>query len=546
MADLAKQHSASHWLQLTFAQYQAGDIHSAIATALEARAHGGMSDVLAGNLGAFYQILGDWPSAEAAYRESLSHNPNYANTLYNLGNLLSLRHIHQEAKHCYLQAMALVPDYADAHLGLGNLLAQMGEPVASITSLERAISLQPANSVYQAALLFNLAYNPQTTAEQMRDQALKVTSLISLEANTDKAFKPSIDKILRIGFVSGDFKDHPVGYFMENLLLHGNRTQFEWHAFSNFEASDAVAERLKTQFTSWTNIALMGDDTAHELIATKRIDVLFDLSGHTALNRLPLFASCAAPVQISWLGWHDTTGLAAMDYLLTDAASQPTAITEKPLFLTTRLCMTPPIGVPAISPQPALTNGFITFGSMQILAKLSDSCLQLWIEILQKAPTAKLLIRCKQFRENADIENFTKRAAAMGLPMDRVSLLPPLGRDDYLASFADIDILLDSMPYPGGTTTAEALWMGVPTITMGGNTMISRQGVGILTAAQMQDWITISADDYVAKALYWTKNMESLSNVRASLRGKVTKTPLFDGAQFARDFESAMREAANS
>jgi predicted O-linked N-acetylglucosamine transferase (SPINDLY family) len=356
------------------------------------------------------------------------------------------------------------------------------------------------------------------------------------------------DKI-KIGFVSGDFKDHPVGYFTENLLHHVNRERFEWHVFSNFEASDAVAARLRTLAASWTNISGQSDEIAKALIASKHIDILFDLSGHTALHRLPLFASRAAPVQITWLGWHDTTGLADMDYLITDRASMPPVVqpngapylTEKPLFLpTTRLCMMPPEHAPAVALQPLSRKGYITFGSMQILAKLSDVSLKLWTRILNDIPTARLAIRTKQFREAEVIERFKAKCTVQGLPMDRVDLLPPLGRGDYLASYEHIDILLDSYPYPGGTTTAEALWMGVPTITMGGNTIISRQGVSLLTAAGLTDWIATSEDGYVAKAIYWANHATELQALRSGLREQVAKTALFDGAQFARDFETAV------
>ena len=177
---------------------------------------------------------------------------------------------------------------------------------------------------------------------------------------------------------------------------------------------------------------------------------------------------------------------------------------------------------------------------MQVLAKLSDVSLKLWANILQNIPTAKLLIRTKQFREAELVERFRTKAASIGIPIERVELLSPLGRGDYLAAYADIDILLDSYPYPGGTTTAEALWMGVPTITMGGNTMISCQGVSLLTAAKLTNWIARSEDDYVAKAVYWANHANELQALRNGLREQVAKTALFDGAQFARDFEAAV------
>jgi predicted O-linked N-acetylglucosamine transferase (SPINDLY family) len=381
----------------------------------------------------------------------------------------------------------------------------------------------------------------------MYDWAVRATAHFTPSETTSTERTPS--KIIRVGFVSGDLKDHPVGYFIENLLRHVNHERFEWHVFSNFESSDAVATRLRTCTTSWTSIAGLNDALVKRTIEAKEIDILFDLSGHTALHRLSLFALRTAPVQITWLGWHDTTGLANMDYVLTDHASIPPLkmsngkpyLSEKPLFLPrTRLCMMPPTDAPEVSALPALAKDFITFGSMQILAKISAVSLDLWTRILQAVPTAHLAIRSKQFSDPEIIKRFRQRAEAHGLPMLRVTLLPPLGRGDYLAAFADIDILLDTYPYPGGTTTAEALWMGVPTITIGGNTMVSRQGVSLLTAANMQDWIASSPGDYVAKAVYWTNHQTDLQTLRSQLRAQVASTALFNGTLFARDFEATL------
>ncbi len=545
------QERGDYWLQMGFHYYQTGRIQSAVELYRTAITQGVGTDNIHGNLGAHLQDLGDWGAAESQYQQALAINPAHVGTLYNFGHLLSLQHRHPEAETLLRQAVAINPDYADAHMSLGHLLAQAGELDDAMRCFDLADSLAPQSPLPPTAKLFNLAYVPSTTARDMHALAVRATGHF---LNAD-APQTAVDSRLRgngkikIGFVSGDFKDHPVGYFTENLLRHVNRERFEWHVFSNFEASDAVAARLRTLATSWTNIAGQSDEIAKALIASKHIDILFDLSGHTALHRLPLFASRAAPVQITWLGWHDTTGLANMDYLLTDHAAMPPVmqadgspyLSEKPLFLpSTRLCMMPPEHAPDVAPQPSSTNGYITFGSMQILAKLSDVSLKLWTRILNDIPTARLAIRTKQFRETEVIERFKTKCAAHGMPIDRVDLLSPLGRGDYLASYSGIDILLDSYPYPGGTTTAEALWMGVPTITMGGNTMISRQGVSLLTAAGLTDWIAASEDDYVSKAVYCASHATELQALRRGLREQVTKTALFNGAQFARDFEAAV------
>jgi predicted O-linked N-acetylglucosamine transferase (SPINDLY family) len=544
-------------LSLAFGHYQSGRLHDAIDVYRGAIARGLGTDFIHGNLGAHLQDLGDWGEAEGQYKQALAKNPAHTGSIYNLGHLLSLQHRHSEAETLLRKAIELKPDYTDAHLALGHLLTQTSDLDAAMRCFDAAAACEPQSPLPLSAKLFDLAYATKTTAHDMHALAVRWAehignSLVGIDAQKALSRKASRDDgILKVGFVSGDFKDHPVGYFTENLLRHANRERFEWHVFSNFEASDVVAARLRTLATSWTNIAGQSDEAARALIADKHIDILFDLSGHTALHRLPLFASRAAPVQVTWLGWHDTTGLANMDYLLTDRASMPPVVqadgspylSERALYLPrTRLCMMPPENAPAVAPLPMLAKGYITFGSMQILAKLSDVSLRLWAKILHEAPTAHLLIRTKQFREASVIEHFKKKCAAQGLPLDRVDLLPPLGRDDYLASYADIDILLDSYPYPGGTTTAEALWMGVPTITMGGNTMISCQGVSLLTAAGLTDWIAKSEANYIAKAVTWANLPEQLQALRGKLRTQVAGTALFDGAQFARDFEVALKQ----
>lgn len=540
-----------YWLQLAILYYQTGRLAKAIDTYLDAQAVGVIDDAMYGNLGAHYQDIGRWGDAETAYRAALALNPKQGSTLYNLGSLLSLQHQHEEAESCLRRAMEVAPQDSNTYVSLGHLLMQSGTMEEAMRCFDTAQALAPSSAVPASAKLFNLAYLPGTTALDMLAQATLTAHLLATLEVTPKAPLPQ-RSVIRVGFVSGDLKDHPVGYFLENLLRHVNRTDFEWHIFSNFEAQDAIAMQLRTQASSWTSIANQSDATAKAAIENAGIDILFDLSGHTALNRLPLFAQRAAPIQIGWLGWHDTTGIPAMDYLLTDHASLPSirqangkpAMSEQPLYLAhTRLCMMPPAEAPPVAEAPALRHGYVTFGSMQILAKITDPVLAQWSRILSQAPTARLHIRTKQFRETSLIERFKSRLVLFGLPLDRVALLPPLGRSEYLAAFSSIDILLDTAPYPGGTTTAEALWMGVPTITQAGHTMVSMQGVSLLTAAGMQRWIAASQDDYVSMAVAWTHKLPQLQTLRQTLRQQVAATALFDGALFARDFEDCLQQA---
>lgn len=569
-----RQHMlADQLMQEAMTHYYARHISQAIEVYERAIAHGVDNAQMHSNLGAHWQELGNWGKSKTHYERALALDPNNMAALYNLGHLLSLQHRLVTSEPLLRRALALNEGYTDAHIVLGHVMVQLGNLEDAMPHFDIARQQTPQSILPITAKLFNYAFDARTTAADMYELASLAASnleqCVGLEApsplacegvassnssnpsNASKHLARAESKVIKLGFVSGDLKEHPVGYFLENLLRHANREQFEWHIFSNFEASDAVAARIKTLATCWTSIAQCTDEVAKSLITDKGIDVLFDLSGYTALHRLGVFAMRAAPIQVTWLGWHDTTGLREMDYLLTDAASIPPMrqangkpyLSEEPLLLpSTRLCMMPPQNAPGIAPLPAHKNGYVTFGSMQILAKLSPVSLTLWASILRQAPTARLIIRTKQFLETPVARMFEERLRTFDMPLERVQLLPPLSRDDYLAAFADIDILLDSHPYPGGTTTAEALWMGVPTLTLGGQTMISCQGVSLLTAAGLPDWIASSREDYVAKAVQWTQQLEQLSALRQGLREQVANTALFNGEHFARDFENVVKE----
>ena len=279
------------------------------------------------------------------------------------------------------------------------------------------------------------------------------------------------------------------------------------------------------------------------------IDVLVDLSGHTPGNRLPLFARRAAPVQVTWLGYWASTGVATMDYLLADRTSLPESeqrgYSEKVRYLPdTRLCLIPPAdpGVPPVSELPALAAGHITFGSFQRLAKLDDAVLRLWARVLRALPDARLRLQSAQLGDNEARELLLHRLAAAGIESPRVSLVGPMARNDYLAVHAEIDIILDTFPHSGATTTCEALWMGVPTLTLAGHTLLARQGASLLTSAGLRAWIASNEDDFVARAIAHAGDVKGLARQRSTLREDLVGTPLFDSVGFASALQTALGE----
>jgi protein O-GlcNAc transferase len=348
----------------------------------------------------------------------------------------------------------------------------------------------------------------------------------------------------RVGFISGDLRSHPVGHFLEGVLAHWPHERVRLVAYPTFALEDEATARMRPHFESWTPIAHLDDAQAAARIAADRIDVLVDLAGHTAHNRLPLFAWRPARVQASWLGYFATTGIEQMDWLLSDATSiapgEERHYGERIWRLPgTRLCFTPPRQAPAVAPLPALATGSVTFGSFQNLGKIGDEVLALWARVLRAVPDSRLRVQNAQVADDEAQRALQGRLAALGIAPSRVSLHGKQPRAAYLRAHAEVDIVLDTFPYPGGTTTCEALWMGVPTVTLSGSTMLARQGESLLAAAAMPDWIARDADGYVRIATSRSADLASLASLRAGLRDHVAASPLFDAKRFAGELADA-------
>jgi predicted O-linked N-acetylglucosamine transferase (SPINDLY family) len=346
--------------------------------------------------------------------------------------------------------------------------------------------------------------------------------------------------------VSGDLHSHPVGYFIEGLLAHLDRRRLELVGYPTAVHSDELTARLRRRLDYWKAIVGLSDQAAAERIHADGIDILIDLAGHTAHNRLPVFAFKPAPVQVTWLGYFATTGLSQMDYLLADPVSVPLAhqghFSETIWYLPdTRLCFTAPQVELPVVPLPALARGGrVMFGNFQNLAKLGDEVLARWAAILAGCPGAWLRLQNKQLADAGVREQLRQRLRSAGIDPQRVAMHGPQQRQAYLAAYGEVDIVLDSFPYPGGTTTCEALWMGVPTVTLAGERLIARQGASLLSAAGLADWVAATPAEYVDKALSFARDLPALAGLRARLRAQMLASPLCDAPRFARHFESAL------
>ncbi len=503
------------------------------------------------NLGIALYELGQPDAAIASYRQALRLQPDYANAHGNLGAALGdLGHL-DEAVSCFRRALEIRPDHAETHNNLGNVLKDLGQLDAAVACYRRALELRPGNFEMHSNLLFALSFLADQPAEARLAAARHYGSQVAERARPYAQWDnvPDPDRRLRVGLVSGDLRYHPVGHFVVGVLttmasVAGGRIEF--FGYPTHPRSDHLTHRIRTSCAGWHSALGHSDENLAQRIRDDGIDILIDLAGHTACNRLPLFAWKPAPVQATWLGYLGTTGVAAIDYLIADALTLPQAdaanFSERICYLPeSYLCFTPPAGDTAVSPLPAPGNGYLTFGSFNNLTKMNDAVVGLWARVLHAVPDSRLLLKAKQLREESVRQGVADRFARHGIDAGRLILKPQAPRSQYLAPYAEVDIALDPFPYPGITTTVESLWMGVPVLTLAGTHFQSRQGVGLLTNAGLPDWIATDTDDYVARAARHAADRQGLAALRQGLRRTLLDSPIFDAARFGAHFEAALR-----
>ena len=529
---------------------EAGELEQAEASFLTAtRRRPDLAEAHA-NLGRLCHATGRVAEAEASLRTVLRIRPQLAEAHNTLAAVLLDRGRLPDVEASCRTAIALKTDYVDAHTTLGAILGGAGRLAEAEASFRRALELCPEDAEAHSNLLFSHCYqahlSPQACLQEARQFGARASARAAQGRYTSwlAAAEP---QPLRVGLVSGDLRQHPVGHFLDGLLAQLDRSRLEVFAYPTHHHSDALTQRVRAHCAGWTPLYGHGDAQAARLIHADGIHVLIDLSGHTAHNRLPVFAYKPAPVQVSWLGYFATTGVAEIDYLLADPVSVPPAhhghFSETIWYLPdTRLCFTPPQDAPAVAPLPALANGFVTFGSFQNLAKLNDAVLALWARVLAALPAARLRLQNKQLADAAVRQQLGQRLQDVGIAADRVSMQGSAPREAYLVAHGEVDLILDTFPFPGGTTTCEALWMGVPTLTLAGDRLIGRQGASLLAAAGLREWIAETPAEHVDKALAFARDLPALAALRGRLRAQVLASPLFDAPRFARNLEIALRE----
>jgi protein O-GlcNAc transferase len=525
--------------------------------------------------------LGRFSEAAASLREALRIEPKNSVVLLNLGVSLLELGAFEEAADCLARAVAIEPSRPEAHNILGHALLSMGLCSEAISEFETAVRLRPGF----AAPLDNLgrALKAQGRAAEgiarhrealasapspaTHSNLLYSLNLIDLDPGAVLAEhvvwgrlhgsagplpkegmpEPATGRRLRVGYVSPDFVNHAVAYFFAPVLAHHDRGRFEVFCYSNAKVPDGVTQRLRGMAEHWRDIALLGDDEAADCIRADGIDILVDLAGHTAHNRLLVFARKPAPVQVTWLGYPGTSGLKEMDYRLTDAASDPpgtsdAAYVEKLVRLAdTFSCYEPSPDSPAVSPLPAERSGHVTFGCFNNFAKVTPEMIALWAQVLLDTPGSRLLLKSRGFADPGTRALVSSRFAETGVDAVRIVFDGQVRSvAEHLRLYERVDIALDTYPYNGATTTCEALWMGVPVVTWAGRTHASRVGASFLPQVGLGSCVAGDGAGYRRVCRELASDIPALAGLRAGLRDQMGRSTLCDAPRFVRHLETAL------
>ncbi|MEW6585481.1 MAG: tetratricopeptide repeat protein [Nitrospirota bacterium] len=504
------------------------------------------------NLGLALQNKGQFEEAITYYQKAIDISPDYADAYYNLGNVLQNKGQFEEAITCYQNVIHLSPNFHMAYNNLGVIYTVNGQLNEAEIHLRRALQINPDLSITYSNLLFNMNYNSRYNPQDIFSEHLlfakkfaePLSYVIPAHTNGRQA-----NRRLRIGYCSPDFRRHSVAYFIEPVLAARDRGHFEVFCYSNSSVIDEVTNRVQEHADQWRNIVGMSDEEVTELIRKEEIDILVDLAGHTANNRILVFTRKPSPVQVSWIGYPATTGLSSMDYKIVDAFTDPPGMTEQ--FYSEKLlrlpdsflCYMPEANSPDISLLPTLVSGHITFASFNDIAKISPEVIALWSEILKEVQDSRMVMKSKGFSDGSTRQRFLTLFHQNGVDSDRLRLLPFMhSTSDHLAAYNNIDIALDTFPYNGTTTTCEAMWMGVPVITLSGCTHVSKVGVSLLSNVGLPELIAKTHDEYIATAVNLASDIEKLRLLRRSLRDRMSHSPLTDARRFTANLEMCYRK----
>jgi predicted O-linked N-acetylglucosamine transferase (SPINDLY family) len=534
------------------------------------------------NIGIILRALNRHEQALASYERALALNPGYAEALYNRGNALLDLNRHEEALASYRKALALKPDHAEAHNNLGNALREHGrldDAFASyrnalsckpdyaevysnignaqwdqgrlddaIASYRKALSLKPDYAVAHSNLLFAMQFCLMQSPSKLMVEYERFAA--QFEAPLKAGWRQHQNRRepgrrLKVGYVSPDFRRHAVAYFIEPALANHDKDRFEVCCYYNHAPHDEFTDRLAGYADGWLDCKSMSDAQLAERIRADGIDILVDLAGHTAHNRILTFARKPAPIQITYLGYPGTSGLSAMDYRLTDGCADPQGseayYTEKLLRLPDSLwCYRPRKEMPETAALPAQQNGYITFGSFNNFNKIDGRCIELWAQLLQAVPNSRLLM--VTVPEGESRHRLTAQFAAQGVAPERLEFHGKLPANEFHRMLQRADMTLDPVTVNGATTTCESLWLGVPVISLVGTRFLERAGFSILSAAGLHEFAATTPQGCIKVAVRLAENLPQMAAFRSGLRARVAASPLVDEAKFTRNLEKIYRD----
>ncbi|MEW6427384.1 MAG: tetratricopeptide repeat protein [Thermodesulfobacteriota bacterium] len=502
------------------------------------------------SLGMALSLQGRTDEAIATFNRSLELAPGQIPPRIHLGLELQGAHRYEEAEACLLGLLKDHPGHGDALVNLGNVYMEMGLVGRAVDTYRQALSCDAGHHKALHNYLFALLGSEQHGWEEIflehRQLAGRLAAATkTMPAPAQRSCGRGRERI-RIGYLSPDFRRHSVAHFIAPLLAHHDRQRFEVFCYSCGTVEDDFTTELRRLADQWRSCSLWPDRKLAEAIREDRIDILIDLAGHTAGNRLPVFAARPAPVQLTYLGYPASTGLDVFDFRITDGLVEPAGAerfsSEKLLRLPgSSFCYDPVAETPPVAPPPFVANGAVTFGSTNNHHKLTPGIKGCWAEILRRTPGATLLLKARSFNDPRLRERLTREFAALDIGGERLRFAEFVRKTgDHLLVYNDIDICLDTGPYNGATTTCEALWMGVPVVSLAGDRPVARMGLSILTAAGLGELAVTSPGQYVEAAGRLAGDLDRLATLRAGLRQRLLASPLLDGVSFAHRLENGI------
>jgi predicted O-linked N-acetylglucosamine transferase (SPINDLY family) len=500
------------------------------------------------NLGIALKEQGKLDEAVARHRRALELLPNYVEAHNSLGVALKEQGKLDEAVACWRRALQLKPDYAELYCLIGFAVKDQGKLDEAVACYRRAIELKPDYARAHSNLVYTQMFCPGCDAQTIYEEHCRWN--LAHAAPLAKFIQPHLndrspERRLRIGYVSPNFASHPVGRFLLPLLESHDRGSFEIFCYASVDMPDAMTDRCRAHADVWRDVLGSSDEQVAEGVRQDRIDILVDLTMHMRNNRLLVFARKPAPVQVTYLAYCGTTGLGTMDYRLTDPYLDPPGqderfYCEQSIHLPeTYWCYRPAIETPAVNALPALAAGHITFGSLNNFCKATPPAIDAWSRLLQAVPRSRLLLHARAGSHRGGLLDVLSER---GISAERVEFFDIQPMADYFGVYRRIDVALDPFPYGGGTTTLDALWMGVPVVSLAGQTAVGRGGLSILSNLGLPELVAHDAEQYVRIAAELAADLPRLSDLRATLRQRMQRSSLMDAPRFARNIEAAYRE----